>query len=42
MTFGDLHRAIIAAFDVKIGRRSRRERLEELTQSMEPALLYWR
>lgn len=42
MTFGDLQRAVIAAYEIKKGRRSSRERLEELSESSEPALIYWR
>lgn len=41
MTFGDLERAIIAAFDIKKGRKSSRERLEELSHD-NSILIYWK
>ncbi|SMY21920.1 unnamed protein product [Zymoseptoria tritici ST99CH_1A5] len=41
MTFGDLERAVIAAFEVRKGRRSGRERLEELSRE-NSVLIYWR
>lgn len=41
MTFGDLERAVIAAFEIRKGRRSSRERLEDLS-SNNSVLIYWR
>lgn len=41
MTFGDLERAVIAAFEIRKGRRSSRERLEDLSNS-NSVLIYWR
>lgn len=41
MTFGDLERAVIAAFVIRKGRRSSKERLEELSES-NSVLIYWR
>ncbi|KAK4505958.1 hypothetical protein PRZ48_003923 [Zasmidium cellare] len=41
MTFGDLERAVIAAFEIRKGRKSSRERLEDLS-SNNSVLIYWR
>lgn len=41
MTFGDLERAVIAAFDIKKGRRASRERLDELSL-YNSVLVYWK
>ena len=41
MTFGDLERAVIAAFEIRKGRHSSRERLEALSAS-NSVLIYWR
>ena len=38
MTFSDLEKAVISAFDIKKGRRSSRERLEELSFDNSPGL----
>ncbi|KAF2216377.1 hypothetical protein CERZMDRAFT_93674 [Cercospora zeae-maydis SCOH1-5] len=40
MTFGDLLSALIAAFEIRKGRRSGRERLEELSYD-NSVLIYW-
>ncbi|KAF2160871.1 hypothetical protein M409DRAFT_59655 [Zasmidium cellare ATCC 36951] len=41
MTFGDLERAVIAAFEIRKGRKSSRERLEDLSNN-NSVLIYWR
>ncbi|KXS96549.1 hypothetical protein AC578_1948 [Pseudocercospora eumusae] len=40
MTFGDLEKAVLAAFEVRKGRKSSRERLEELSYD-NSVLIYW-
>ncbi|CAK3809579.1 hypothetical protein AC578_1948 [Lecanosticta acicola] len=41
MTFGDLERAVIAAYEIRNGRQARKERLEELSE-YNSVLIYWR
>lgn len=41
MTFGDLERAVISAFEIRKGRKSSRERLQELSQD-NSVLIYWK
>lgn len=40
MTFGDLERAVIAAYEIRKGPRARKERLEELSE-YNSVLMYW-
>jgi hypothetical protein len=41
MTIGDLERAVISAFEIRKGRKSGKERLEELSESSS-ILIYWK
>ena len=41
MRLGDLERAVIAAFEIRKGRKSSRDRLQELSES-NSVLIYWR
>jgi hypothetical protein len=40
MTFGDLEKAVISAFEIRKGRKSSRERLDELSVD-NSVLMYW-